>query len=102
MNVTTSVPIKPIFLANQRFFGARANNFWRYGNHSFRKFDKFVEISHKVYFNNELVQNLEHINIPLEHWAQLFQKNLGTHRLAQKLEGTLVTTNVIEKKNNVF
>ena len=30
----------------------------------------------------ELVQNLGRVNIYLEHWAQLFQENLGTCRLA--------------------
>ena len=33
-------------------------------------------------------QNLRHINVFLELWAQLFQENLGTSRLAIKLEGT--------------
>ena len=75
-------PLRRFFSVNQRFFGTRANNFWQYGNHSFRKFDKFVELRHQVYFNNELAQNLGHTNILLEHWAQLFQKNLGTRQLA--------------------
>ena len=37
-----------------------------------------------------LVQNLEHINVFLELWAQLFKKiqNLGNHQLAIKLEET--------------
>ena len=37
-------PLSRFFSANQRFFGTRANNFWQYGNHRFRKVDKFVEI----------------------------------------------------------
>ena len=43
------------------------------------------------YFNTGLVQNLGHINIFLELWAQLFQENLGTRQLAIKLEGTQLT-----------
>ena len=35
-----------------------------------------------IYFINELVQNLGYKNILLKHWAQLFQENLGTGRLA--------------------
>ena len=35
----------------------------------------------KYTLNNQLVQNLGHINILLEHWAQLLQENLGTGRL---------------------
>ena len=35
-----------------------------------------------IYFNNELVQNLGHMNTLSKHWAQLFQENLGTCRLA--------------------
>ena len=42
-----------------------------------------------VYFHAGLVQNLGHINVFLELGAQLFQENLGTRRLALKLEGTL-------------
>ena len=53
-----------------------------------------MEIWHLVYFNNELVQNLGHINIFLEHWAQLFEGNLSTCRLAIKLEGTLVSAHL--------
>ena len=41
-----------------------------------------------VYFNTGLVRNLGHINVFLELWAQLFKENLGTRRLAIKLEGT--------------
>ena len=41
-----------------------------------------------VYFNTGLVRNLGHINVFLQLWAQLFQENLGTRRLAIKLEGT--------------
>ena len=35
------------FLANRQFVGLRENNFWQYDKHtrSFRKFEKFVEIS---------------------------------------------------------
>ena len=29
--------------ANQRFVGARANNFWQYGKHSVRKLKKLLE-----------------------------------------------------------
>ena len=76
------------FSANRRFVGGRANNFWQYSKHSFRKFNKFVELWHLVYFNTGLVRNLGHINVFLEHWAQLFKENLGTHRLTIKLEGT--------------
>ena len=39
-----SAPTKPIFSANQRFVGARANTFWQYGKLSFGKVNKFVEI----------------------------------------------------------
>ena len=42
-----------------------------------------------VYFNTQLVRKLGHMNIFLELWAQLFQKNLGTRLLAIKLEETL-------------
>ena len=66
------------FSANRQFVGARANNFWQYSKQSFRKFEKFVEIRHLVYFYIGLVQNLGHINIFLELWAQLFKENLGT------------------------
>ena len=38
--------------------------------------------------NTGLVQNLGHINIFLELWAQLYKENLGTRRLAIKLEET--------------
>ena len=38
--------------------------------------------------NTGLVQNLGHINVFLELWAQLYKENLGTCRLAIKLEGT--------------
>ena len=76
--VLISVSTRPIFFsANQRFVGARANNFWQYGKHSFRKLNKFVEILHLVCFNTQLVRKLGHINIFLELWAQLFQENLG-------------------------
>ena len=34
---------KPMFPLS-RFFRTRANKFWHYGSHSFRKVDKFVEI----------------------------------------------------------
>ena len=37
-------PLSRFFSANRRFVGARANNFRQYSKHSFRKFDKFVEI----------------------------------------------------------
>ena len=51
-----------------------------------------MEIGHLVYFNTGLVQNLGHINVFLELWAQLFTENLGTHRLIIKLEGTQYKT----------
>ena len=71
-------PRSRFFSANQRLVGTMPNNFWHYGKHSFRKFKKFVKIGHLVYFSTGLVQNLEHINVFLELWAQLFQENLGT------------------------
>ena len=80
--------LSQFFSANQRFVGTRANSFWQHGNHSFRKFDKFVDIWHLVYFTYKLIQNLGHINIFLQYCTQLFQENLCTCRLAQKLEGT--------------
>ena len=43
-----------------------------------------------MYFSTRLVRKLGHINVFLELWAQLFQENLGTRRLAIKLEGTLI------------
>ena len=54
-----------------------------------------------MYFNTELVQNLGHINVFLELWAQLFKENLGTCRLAIKLEGTQATT-LFSKLNNEY
>ena len=72
------------FSANRRFVRARANNFQEYSKHSFRNFDKLVEIWHLVYFNTGLIQNLVHINVFLELWAHLFKENLGTRRLAIK------------------
>ena len=45
-----------------------------------------------VYFNTGLVQNLGHITVFLELWAQLFKENLGTRRLAMKLWGTQLVT----------
>ena len=81
-------PLSRFFSANRRFVGARVSNFLQYSKHSFRKFDKFVEIWHWTYFNTELVRNFGHINVFLELWAQLFNENLGTRRLAIKLEGT--------------
>ena len=41
-------------------------------------------------FNTGLVQNLGHIIVFLEFWVQLFKENLGTRRLAIKLQGTQV------------
>ena len=81
-------PLRQFFSANQRFIGARANSFWQYSKQSFRKFYKLVKIRHLVYFNTGLVQNLGHINVFLDLWAQLLQDNLGTCQLAIKLEGT--------------
>ena len=43
-------------------------------------------------FDTGLVQNLGHINIFLELWAQLFKEHLGTRRLAIKLKGTQAAT----------
>ena len=57
MDIWVNVPTKPIFSANLQFVGAIANNFWQYNKQSFRKFYKFVEIQHLVYFNTGLVQN---------------------------------------------
>ena len=74
---------------SQPVVGTRGNNVWQYSKYSFRKFDRFIEIWHLVYLNIELVQNLRHINILLVVWAQLFQENLGTGRLAKELEGTM-------------
>ena len=37
-------PFRRFFTANWRFVGARANNFWQYSKHTYRKCDKFVEI----------------------------------------------------------
>ena len=81
-------PLSRFFSVNRQFVGARANNFWQYSKRSFRKFDKFVEIWHLVYFNTGLVRNLGHVNVFLELWAQLYKENLGTCRLAIKLGGT--------------
>ena len=47
------------------------------------------------YFNTGLVQNLGHINVFLELWAQLFKDNLGTRRLAIKLKGTQITNSIM-------
>ena len=44
------------------------------------------------YINTGLVRNLGHINVFLGLWAQLFKENLGTRRLAIKLEGTQILT----------
>ena len=85
---TSVFPLSRFFSANRRVVGGRANNFWQYSKYNFGKFDKFVEIWHLVYFNTGLVQNFGHINVFLELWTQLFKENLGTRRLAIKLEGT--------------
>ena len=37
-------PLGRFFSANQRFVGARANNFWQHVKHSFRKLNKLVEV----------------------------------------------------------
>ena len=89
INTSQVFPQGQSFSANQRFVGARANNFWQYGKHTLRKLNKFVEIWHLVYFNTRSVRKLGHTNIFLEFWAQLFQETLGTGQLAIKLEGTL-------------
>ena len=47
-----------------------------------------------VFFNTGLVRNLGHINVFLELWAQLFKENLGTRRLAIKLEGSQLASRV--------
>ena len=50
-------------------------------------------------FDTGLVQNLGHINIILQLWAQMCRKNLATHRFAKKLEGTLVyATTIVEEQ----
>ena len=43
-NSRTVFPLSRFFSANRRFVGARVSNFLQYSKHSFRKFDKFVEI----------------------------------------------------------
>ena len=43
-----------------------------------------------MYFNTGLVRNLGHFIVFLELWAHLFQENLGTRRLATRLEGTVI------------
>ena len=61
------------------------------GNYSFENSTNLWKYDMRhMYLNNKLVQNLEHINILLEHWAQLFEENLGTRQLAQNLGGTLL------------
>ena len=87
----TVFPLGRFFSANQQFVAARANYFWQYSKHSFRKFDKFLTIAHLVYFSTGLVPNRGHIIVFLELWAQLFKENFGTRRLAIKLEGTQPT-----------
>ena len=82
-----SVPTKPIFFSKSAICWSKGKYFWQYSKHSFRKFDKLVEI-YLVYINTGLVRNLGHINVFLGLWAQLFKENLGTYRLAIKLEGT--------------
>ena len=52
-----------------------------------RRIKMHRSINHQYWIGT--VQSLEHINVFLELWAQLFQENLGTHQLAKKLEGTL-------------
>ena len=84
-----SVPTKLIFFSQSAICWNKYISFWQNDKHSIRKFDKFVEIWHVVYFNTELVQNLRHINVFLELWAHLFLENLGTGRLAKKIEKTL-------------
>ena len=53
--ICISIPTKPIFFSESAIVGARANNFQQYSKHSFRKFDKFVEIRHLLHLNTELV-----------------------------------------------
>ena len=43
-------PLSRCFSANRQFVGARVNIFWQYGKQSFRKFYKFMEICHLLYF----------------------------------------------------
>ena len=83
----SSVPTKPIFFCESAICWSKGKYFKQYSKHSFRKFDKFVEIWHLVYINTGLVWNLGHINVFLGLWAQLFKENLGTRCLAIKLEG---------------
>ena len=52
-------------------------------------------------FNTGLVQNLGHIIVFLELWAQLFKENLGTCGLAIKLEGTQVECITFPKISNM-
>ena len=73
-----SVPTKLIFFSESATCWNKTKSFWQHGKHSFRKFEKFVKMAHLVYFNTGLVQNLGHIIVFLELWAQLFQENLGT------------------------
>ena len=87
-NFQSVFPLSRFFSANQRFVGARVNNFWQYCKQSFRKFNKFVKYDFRCYFNTGLVQNLGHVNLFLELWAQLFKENLGTRQLAINLDGT--------------
>ena len=84
----TSVPTKLIVFSESAIGWNKGKYIWQYSKHSYRKLDKFVEMWHLVYFNTGLVQNLGHINVFLWLWVQLFKENLGTRRLAIKLEGT--------------
>ena len=45
-----SADTKLVLSANQRLFETRANNFWHYDKHRFRKVDKFVEIWHLLQY----------------------------------------------------
>ena len=92
---TSSVPTKPIFFSESAICWSKGKYFWQYSKHSFRKLYKFVEIGHLVYINTGLVRNLGHKNVFLGLWAQLFKENLGTRRLAIKLEGTQATSGPI-------
>ena len=56
-----SVPTKLIFFSESATCWNKTKSFWQHGKH-----------------NTGLVQNLGHIIVFLELWAQLFQENLGT------------------------
>ena len=67
-------PLSRFFSANWRFVGARANNFCNIVNKALENSTNFwkYDIWYTSDFNTGLVQNLGHINVFLELWAQLF------------------------------